>query len=275
MLAETDVFTLHLTSQPIMAVDDHASVKRQIGTQAQEHRAEVGVLKIEVVLIDETMAEFQVVTTALGRIADGYAGAFPTLEDDGDAGLAVQAPVKRFHPFVSANILGWLDHGNALFGGHGFDHGVVLLGNRLQISPRNGLHSTVFVQKPDQHGGALPSRHNDVKDNAIKAGVDETDPLGVMSHKAVHDGLRVLIIEDAVGFICDYQVVGKGVLDQDLVVPVMKKLQKRFGGNIKRASFDRSFHTPENQRNLAEIVRTPCIAWKGQEKGRKQQKEGT
>jgi transposase, IS5 family len=65
------------------------------------------------------------------------------------------------------------------------------------------------------------------------------------------------------------------VLDQDLVLPVMKKLQKRLGGKIKRASFDRSFHTPENQQGLAKIVRTPCIASKGQEQGRKQQKEGT
>jgi IS5 family transposase len=88
-------------------------------------------------------------------------------------------------------------------------------------------------------------------------------------------GHNVLVIEDAVGFICEYQVVGKGVLDQDLVVPVMKRLQKRVGGKIKRASFDRSFHTPENQQGLAEIVRTPCIASKGQEQGRKQQKEGT
>lgn len=93
--------------------------------------------------------------------------------------------------------------------------------------------------------------------------------------KPIQYGHNVLIIEDALGFICDYQVVGKGVLDQELVVPVMKKLQKRFGGKIQRASFDRSFHTPENQQQLAEIVRTPCIASKGQEKGRTQQKEGS
>jgi hypothetical protein len=93
--------------------------------------------------------------------------------------------------------------------------------------------------------------------------------------KPIQYGHNVLVIEDAVGFICEYQVVGKGVLDQDLVVPVMKKLQKRVGGKIERASFDRSFHTPENQQALGEIVRTPCIAAKGQEKGRKQQKEGT
>jgi hypothetical protein len=88
-------------------------------------------------------------------------------------------------------------------------------------------------------------------------------------------GHNVLVIEDAAGFVVDYRVVGNGVLDQDLVVPVMKKLQKRFDGKIKSASFDRAFHTPQNQQDLAEIVRTPCIAAKGQEKGLQQQKEGT
>lgn len=88
-------------------------------------------------------------------------------------------------------------------------------------------------------------------------------------------GHNVLVIEDAVGFVVDYQVVGAGVLDQDLVVPVMKKLQTRFDGKIKSASFDRAFHTPENQRDLAVIVRCPCLATKGQAKGRQQQEEGT
>jgi len=88
-------------------------------------------------------------------------------------------------------------------------------------------------------------------------------------------GHNVLVVEDAVGFVVEYRVVGNGVLDQDLVVPVMKELQKRFDGKIKSASFDRAFHTPDNQKQLAEIVRTPCIASKGQKKGRQQQKEGT
>jgi hypothetical protein len=88
-------------------------------------------------------------------------------------------------------------------------------------------------------------------------------------------GHNVLVIEDAVGFICHYEVVSRGVLDQDLVVPVMTKLQKRLGGKIKRASFDRAFHTPENQEQLAKIVRHPCIAMKGQEAGRQQQEEGS
>lgn len=88
-------------------------------------------------------------------------------------------------------------------------------------------------------------------------------------------GHNVLVIEDAAGFVVDYRVVDNGVLDQALVVPVMKKLQQRFDGKIKSASFDRAFHTPQNQEDLAEIVCTPCIAAKGQEQGRQQQKEGT
>jgi IS5 family transposase len=88
-------------------------------------------------------------------------------------------------------------------------------------------------------------------------------------------GHNVLIVEDGAGFIVEYRVVSNGVLDQELVVPVMKELQERVSGKIKSASFDRGFHTPENQQQLAEIVKTPCIPSKGEEKGRQQQKEGT
>jgi transposase, IS5 family len=88
-------------------------------------------------------------------------------------------------------------------------------------------------------------------------------------------GHNVLVIEDGAGFVVEHRVVENGVLDQDLVVPVMKDLQQRFAGKIKSASFDRAFHTPENQLDLAKIVTNPCIAAKGQEQGRQQQKEGT
>jgi transposase, IS5 family len=70
-------------------------------------------------------------------------------------------------------------------------------------------------------------------------------------------------------------VLGKGVLDQDVVVPEMRRLQERFAGKIKSASFDRSFHTPQNQQDLGVIVGTPCIVAKGQEKGRQQQQQGS
>jgi transposase, IS5 family len=88
-------------------------------------------------------------------------------------------------------------------------------------------------------------------------------------------GHNVLVIEDAVGFICHYEVVANGVLDQDVLVPAMTKLQERVGGKIQRASFDRAFHTTENQEKLAALVDHPCIPMKGQERGRHQQEEAS
>ena len=85
----------------------------------------------------------------------------------------------------------------------------------------------------------------------------------------------MLVIEDAVGFICHYAVVSNGVLDQDVLVPAMTKLQARVGGKIERASFDRGFHTPENQQGLAAIVAHPCIPKKGHTSGRQQQEDAT
>jgi hypothetical protein len=88
-------------------------------------------------------------------------------------------------------------------------------------------------------------------------------------------GHRVLVIEDAAGFVCHYEVLANGVQDVDAVIPVMKKLQKRFGNKIERASFDRGFHSPENQKELAELVTHPCLAAKGTEQGRAQQEDGS
>jgi transposase, IS5 family len=88
-------------------------------------------------------------------------------------------------------------------------------------------------------------------------------------------GHNVLVIEDAVGFVCHYEVMANGVQDVDIVVPAMTELQKRSAGKIERASFDRGFHSPENQKELAKIVTHPCLATKGAHKGREQHEQAT
>jgi len=88
-------------------------------------------------------------------------------------------------------------------------------------------------------------------------------------------GHKVRVIEDAAGFICDYQVMARCVLDQDVVVPVMTQLQERMGGKIEHASFDRAFHTPDNQEKLARIVPHPCIPQKGARRGPEQYEQAS
>lgn len=85
-------------------------------------------------------------------------------------------------------------------------------------------------------------------------------------------GHNVLVVEDAAGFICDYQVVPTGQHERDIVVATMKELQERHDGKIKVASFDRGFHTPENQEQLAAIVTPPCLPTTGTQ-GKKPRKE--
>lgn len=83
-------------------------------------------------------------------------------------------------------------------------------------------------------------------------------------------GHLVFVIEDAAGFICHHEVMAPGALDQDVVIDAMKALQERLGGRIREASFDRGFHTPENQIELAKIIEHPCLAAKGVKKGAEQ-----
>jgi hypothetical protein len=76
-------------------------------------------------------------------------------------------------------------------------------------------------------------------------------------------GRLALICEDAAGFITHSYLLGREEQDRDAVVPQMRIVQKRLNGAIEEASFDRGFHTPDNQRELAEIIARPCLLKSG------------
>ena len=84
-------------------------------------------------------------------------------------------------------------------------------------------------------------------------------------------GRLVLVYEDAAGFITHHHVLPRDACDRDVVVEQTRIVQQRLGGQIEEASFDRGFHTPENQRQLATIVQHPCLPKLGKQ-GRKQEK---
>lgn len=88
-------------------------------------------------------------------------------------------------------------------------------------------------------------------------------------------GHRVLVIEDGAGFVCHYTVLPHGAEDSGVVVEQMRQVQDRLGGRIRSASFDRGFHSPENQRQLADLVEQPCMAAKGRVQAERQEREAT
>jgi transposase, IS5 family len=91
----------------------------------------------------------------------------------------------------------------------------------------------------------------------------------------VEFGHRVLVMEDQVGFIVHYQVLDNGVQDKDVAVSSLRAAQDKVGNKIESASFDRGFHTPQNQRDLAELVAHPCVPVRGAKQEARQQAEAT
>ena len=70
-------------------------------------------------------------------------------------------------------------------------------------------------------------------------------------------GRLTLVDEDGAGFITHYYVLPRDQGDRDVVVAQTRVVQKRHKGKIRRASFDRGFHSPEIQKELAEILECP------------------
>ena len=82
-------------------------------------------------------------------------------------------------------------------------------------------------------------------------------------------GLKVCILEDPYGFITHHQVMQKQTDDQ-IAVPFIKKAKELFP-NLSGCSFDKGFYSPENVKELNELLDKVVIPKKG--KPSKKEKE--
>ena len=78
---------------------------------------------------------------------------------------------------------------------------------------------------------------------------------------AVELGLNVCILEDQYHFILHHQVMQKQTDDQ-VAVPMVKETQARFP-NLTVCSFDQGFHSPDNQTELAALLKLAVLPRKG------------
>ena len=91
----------------------------------------------------------------------------------------------------------------------------------------------------------------------------------------VQFGRQVLVYEDGAGFITHIYLLPRDQDDRDVVVKQTRILQERLEGRLRRASFDRGFHSPQNQQALAEIVAHPCLPMPGAQQSARQEEEAT
>lgn len=79
---------------------------------------------------------------------------------------------------------------------------------------------------------------------------------------AVEFGHRCLIVEDSAGFIVHSHVMANGRQDRDVTATVTRLLKRQFP-KLEGISFDRGFHSPENQQRLATILPGSCLPTTG------------
>ena len=74
-------------------------------------------------------------------------------------------------------------------------------------------------------------------------------------------GLRVCILEDQHGFILHHRVM-ENETDEKVAVPMVSAAKKKFP-DLKSCSFDKGFHSPDNQEKLAEFIERVFLPRKG------------
>ncbi|MGH9877359.1 MAG: ISNCY family transposase [Nitrososphaera sp.] len=76
-------------------------------------------------------------------------------------------------------------------------------------------------------------------------------------------GHRVFVYEDQAGFIVDHEVMDKGLTDDKVAVTRFRALQQRLANRIHVVSLDKGCWSPDNLKELEEIVDVVCLPKKG------------
>ena len=72
-----------------------------------------------------------------------------------------------------------------------------------------------------------------------------------------------------------HYMMPRAAQDQDVLIEQTRKLQTRLDNQIEAGSFDRGFHSPENQQQLAEIIDHPCLPKLGPKQAAAQQAQAS
>jgi hypothetical protein len=84
-------------------------------------------------------------------------------------------------------------------------------------------------------------------------------------------GLRVAVSEDQYGFILNHRVMQRET-DEQIAVALVEDLAKHYP-QVDSVSMDKGFHSPENQRKLADIIPFPVLPKKGNRSAAELQRE--
>jgi len=76
-------------------------------------------------------------------------------------------------------------------------------------------------------------------------------------------GRLVMIYEDGAGFVTQHYLMARDEQDANVTVEQTRIVQERLGGAMEEISFDRGFYSKENERDLKQVVASPCLPKRG------------
>jgi hypothetical protein len=88
-------------------------------------------------------------------------------------------------------------------------------------------------------------------------------------------GRLLLVYEDAAGFVVHHHLLPRDKGDKDVIVEQTQTLQEFLKGMMESLSLDRGFHSPDNQVQLLQIVKHPCLPKPGAKQAAQQEKLAT
>lgn len=88
-------------------------------------------------------------------------------------------------------------------------------------------------------------------------------------------GRLIQVYEDGAGYICHHHLVDRNQVDSAVVVAQTRIVQTRLLNRIEEISFDRGFHSPENQVQLSQIVPHVCLPKTGAKQSLEQTKSAS
>jgi len=86
-------------------------------------------------------------------------------------------------------------------------------------------------------------------------------------------GLRLAVVECSSGFLLHHRVMEQET-DKEIAVPIIKETKARFK-SLEACSFDKGFHSPENQEQLAKLLTLCVLPRKGKLDGEQRKHEST
>jgi transposase, IS5 family len=86
-------------------------------------------------------------------------------------------------------------------------------------------------------------------------------------------GLRVAVVECSSGFILHHRIMEQET-DEEIAAPIIKETKSRFK-SLEACSFDKGFHSPENQERLAKLLTLCVLPRKGKLDGEQRKHEST